>query len=416
MERERVLRSLFRRQGRQENMMRILSVTAQKPSSTGSGVYLSQLVRQWNLAGHRQGVVFGGEQGDSFDLPDGVSRYPVLYSRPELPFPVAGMSDTMPYPSTRYRDFTPAMAEQFSNAFRQAVERAVEELDPDVILCHHLYLLTALARSWFPDRTVCAICHGTGLRQLESHPLRRAFIRERIPELQRIFALHQAQKVEIRQIFGCSKDRIHVVGAGYDSGVFYPRTSEREPCPFRQLVFAGKVSERKGVFSLLRALEYLPFRPDQLRVVLAGGHGDQREYEAIQAMARESGYPVALLGPLSQQELAEVFRDSDVFVLPSFSEGLPLVNLEALACGCRVVCSDLPGISSWYDQNVPNHGIRFVDQPGGGDSADSLFYFERNLALALGEALERPTGERPDLSQLTWARVAQDILEIAVQS
>ena len=49
-------------------------------------------------------------------------------------------------------------------------------------------------------------------------------------------------------------------------------------------------------------------------------------------------------GQLSQPELAEVARRSTVCVLPSFYEGLPLVLVEALACGCRLVATELPGI------------------------------------------------------------------------
>lgn len=395
--------------------MNILSVTAQKPGSTGSGVYLSQLVRQWDLAGHRQGVVFGQVQGDTYGLTEGVGRYPVVFGRPELPFPIAGMSDTMPYPSTRYRDFTPAMTDQFSAAFHGAVKRAVEELDPDVILCHHLYLLTALVRDWFPERRVCAVCHGTDLRQLESHPLRRDWIRERIPKLRRIFALHQGQKEEIREIFGCSDAQVSVVGAGYDNTIFFSRPKPAGIKSVKQITFAGKVTERKGIFSLLRSLERLPYQPDELRVMLAGGHGDQEEYEFIQAQARASKYPVRLLGPLAQRELAEVFRNSDVFVLPSFSEGLPLVNLEAMACGCRVVCSDLPGIAPWYDQNIPGHGVRFIPPPGGDHTPEELSRFERDLALGLMEALDNPAEQRADLSHLTWTQVARNILEMAGQ-
>ncbi|MDZ7663922.1 MAG: glycosyltransferase [Desulfotignum sp.] len=42
-------------------------------------------------------------------------------------------------------------------------------------------------------------------------------------------------------------------------------------------------------------------------------------------------------GPLSHDDLGDLLRHAHVFVLPSFYEGLPLVLMEALACGCRLV-------------------------------------------------------------------------------
>ena len=54
-------------------------------------------------------------------------------------------------------------------------------------------------------------------------------------------------------------------------------------------------------------------------------------------------------------------NQSDVFVLPSFYEGLPLVIIEALACGTYVICTDLPGIRNWIDQNLPDNGVVFVE-------------------------------------------------------
>ena len=59
------------------------------------------------------------------------------------------MSDEMPYISTKYCEMSPEMVEQFRSSFMSVIERAVEELQPDLILCHHLYLLTALVRNIF---------------------------------------------------------------------------------------------------------------------------------------------------------------------------------------------------------------------------------------------------------------------------
>lgn len=93
--------------------MKILSITAQKPHSTGSGVYLTELVKQWSRQGHAQAVAAGVYPSDAVNFPPDTAFYPVYFDTPELPFPIAGMSDEMPYPSTRYRDLTPERTERF---------------------------------------------------------------------------------------------------------------------------------------------------------------------------------------------------------------------------------------------------------------------------------------------------------------
>ena len=52
--------------------MKILSVTAQKPNSTGSGIYLTELVKAMDEEGHEQAVVAGINREDAIELPDRV--------------------------------------------------------------------------------------------------------------------------------------------------------------------------------------------------------------------------------------------------------------------------------------------------------------------------------------------------------
>ena len=73
--------------------MRILSITAQKPHSTGSGVYLTGLVKGFAALGHEQAVVAGVYKEDEIHFPEGTRFYPVYYRTESLPFPIAGMSD-----------------------------------------------------------------------------------------------------------------------------------------------------------------------------------------------------------------------------------------------------------------------------------------------------------------------------------
>lgn len=77
--------------------MRILNISAQKPDSTGSGVYLAEMVRCELSAGHAATVVAGVDASDEPTLPKGAEPYFVRFNTEALPFNVCGMSDVMPY-------------------------------------------------------------------------------------------------------------------------------------------------------------------------------------------------------------------------------------------------------------------------------------------------------------------------------
>ncbi|MGN1361614.1 MAG: glycosyltransferase family 4 protein [Eggerthellaceae bacterium] len=396
--------------------MRILHVTAQKPDSTGSGVYLSQVVGACRRLGHEQAVVCGVDAEDAITtLPQDVASFPVRFNTPELPFPVAGMSDVMPYQSTLYRTMTPRMVEQFRQAFARQLDAAVEKLQPQVIVCNHLYLLTALVRERFPQIPVWGICHSTCLRQLQSHDLERQRILRAIPALDGILALHDQQADQIAQVFSVPRERIRILGTGYDCHVFNQGEAQGgEACglepakplaPQIKLVYVGKIAYAKGVISLVRALDQLPYAADQLRLHLVGGSGSAQELAEVERLAAASRYDVRLLGKVSTDQLVREYRQANVFVLPSFYEGLPLVTIEAMACGCKVVVTDLPGIRPWTQANVPNAPVTYVEPPSmeavDRPAAKDLPAFESRLAAALQESIESTAGPA-DVSSVSW--------------
>lgn len=395
--------------------MKILSITAQKPHSTGSGVYLTELVKGFCALGCEQAVVAGVYEDDTVSFPEGVTFVPVPFQTEELPFPIAGMSDEMPYLSTRYCDMDEHMRALFKKAFLKKVAPIVKEFRPDVILCHHLYLLTAYVREAFPDCTVCGVCHGSDLRQLMKNERSRDEIGRNIRALDHIFALHAQQKQKIVELSGVDAKKITVVGSGFCDEIFTDAHRPGEPRKPR-LIFAGKLSEKKGVFSLLRCIRYMPGRPADLGLCLAGSSGSAAETAEVGRLAKECPCPVLLPGRLSQAELAKEYAKSDVFVLPSFYEGLPLVVLEALACGLKVVCTDLPGIREWMEENVPGSRIVYVNPPAMRNTdepePESLPSFERRLALAVQEALDMEAGEPPALSHLAWRGICEKFSDV----
>ena len=417
--------------------MKILSITAQKPHSTGSGTYMTELVKAFARTGHAQAVVCGIFSDDIIDFPEGVACYPVFFTDKKdnllaapckaaparfsaLPFPVVGMSDIMPYTSTRYRDLTPDMISQFEDAFIDAVSRAVSDLDPDLIICHHLFLLTALVRKHFPERHITGISHGTDLRQMINCDNLRDIVRPYIKELDFALALHEEQRAQIIDIFGMDESRVSVIGSGYNNKLFNTegRSGRKDGEPLR-LAYAGKISRPKGVPEMLAALERLAADSSvpAFELTMAGGCQD----EVMQKKLGELPAWAEWLGQIPQPALAELLRRTDIFILPSYFEGLPLVLIEAMSAGAVPVSTDLPGIRSWINANVSGSNAVFVPMPSmksiDEPSDEGRSSFISDLASILKDTMAAfgsgaLPGPLPDTSSITWDGLASRLLSI----
>jgi len=368
--------------------MKILHVSAQKPDYTGSGIYLKNLIRWGEQAGHRQMLVAGFTPEDTPLLNSlGIPVEPVLFETPERPFSLPGMSDTMPYRSLRYRDLDGPKRTAWEEGFREALERVRQQFQPDVIVSHHLWLLTALVRRVFPDTPAAGISHGTDLRQMESLRDLAGPVCRDCARLDRIFALNNHQREEILRMLNCPEDRVVVTGAGFDQEIFFPGSFRERTGPLR-ILYAGKLARAKGLLSLFRAVGSLAsYRPVTLRLA-----GSGREEEELRL---EAPPEAVFLGRLTQTQLGQEMRQADQFVLPSFYEGLPLVLLEALGSGIPVVFSDLPGVRAWLGDGLMKTGaLHPVPMPRmtGSDQPleEDLPRFEQDLKKALERAAEIP--------------------------
>ncbi len=206
-----------------------------------------------------------------------------------------------------------------------------------------------------------------------------------------------------------------VIGTGYNSEVFKKTGIKlsRKDGKIR-MIFAGKITQKKGVKSLLRALNLLDYEKEKIQLILAGGAGNLVEYEEIKELADGCRYPVVFAGCVTQSRLAELYNDCDIFVLPSMYEGLPLTVIESLACGDRVVMTKLEGIAEWLADMVPDADIRYVLPPGmkGTDEPleEELPAFESRLTEALREAIEEKDTKECDVSRISWQKIAREVI------
>lgn len=134
--------------------MKILSIIAQKPNSTGSGVYLTELVNCFNKLGHEQEVICAVYENDtaenntnSLGASYASPRYNyIVFNTASLPIKIAGMSDVMPYESLRYSELAKdeKALKLWEVAFENKIIEVLNRFKSDLIIYHHLYLLTSI--------------------------------------------------------------------------------------------------------------------------------------------------------------------------------------------------------------------------------------------------------------------------------
>ena len=393
--------------------MKILHLLSQRPECTGSGVYLQNVIAQARRAGHQNMLLAGIPAGTSPYLPcmEGHASSFLTFSGGDLPFPVAGMSDVMPYESSCFIDLNEEEIEAYQEAFTKKIKAAVSSFQPDIIHSHHLWLMTSAARLLLPDIPLVTTCHSTDLRQYLNCPQLRGKVTAPCRKIDRVMALGKDQTEQISALYGIDAKHIHVVGGGFNDTLFVEM--EKPPTPPCEIVYAGKLSSSKGVPWLLQTMKRLSSLPLRLHLL---GSGSGEEEQLCKTLAAKLGSHVILHGRVCQQELAGILGRSHLFVLPSFYEGLPLIILEALACGCRIISTDLPGCREIFGSSgndlvnlIPLPPLEGVDKPFDRDWPK----LEAMLADAITGQVKRVLeGSRPSPGEIaeltapyTWEKV-----------
>lgn len=184
-------------------------------------------------------------------------------------------------------------------------------------------------------------------------------------------------------------DKIRVVHCGVDLTAFPP--AAHDPRATFSILSVGRLVAVKAHGVLLAAVGALRAEGVDARLTLVG---DGPRRAALEALVRERGLAehVHFAGRIGQDEIGAYYRDADVFCLPSFAEGVPVVLMEAMASALPVVSTRVNGIPELVEDGVSG----LLVAPGRSDL----------LATALRRVAEDPA-RRAELGEAGRARVAE---------
>jgi len=146
-------------------------------------------------------------------------------------------------------------------------------------------------------------------------------------------------------------NRLHIVHCGVDPALFNLVSHKQ---PGKRLLYVGRLSAAKGLPILLESLAALKSSHPEIILTVVGDGEDRAELEQMTARL-ELNNNVKFVGYKSQAEVREYMQETDVFVLPSFAEGVPVSLMEAMAAGVPVVTTQIAGVSELVENGVSGY-------------------------------------------------------------
>ena len=314
-----------------------------------AGRFVFELSRGLSRRGHRVDVVVP-EPRDETDWTDnpgwleGLSVFPAPYFRPrrcESLFFGAGVPENLRQHPTRLALVPPALLSLYIRA---------GQLGPrwDALISHWLFPSAFIGglSCRNPSRHL-AIAHSGDVHLLGLTGMR--WLHRLLSDSAGHFGfISRTLEKKFRSMLspplrGRFRGRTHLTPMGIEPDAFHDKRPADAERPFT-ILYLGRLVPIKGVSLLIDAVSGL----DGVTLSIAG---DGPLRSALESQARRASIPIRFLGAIAPRDRRDVFREADLFVLPSIasksgrSEGLPLTLLEAMAAGVPVIASNTGGVA-----------------------------------------------------------------------
>ncbi len=225
----------------------------------------------------------------------------------------------------------------------------------------------------------------------------------------RILTVSECSKSDIVRCFGVPPEKVTVIYNGvspqfsaHDPMESHRRVREAYPELSGPFVAAiGLRGARKNIGVVLRAILQLKERgawPDNMKLAVAGTRAQfpDAEFEKLQDIA-------VFLGFVEESLLPDIFAAAQCSVYPSLYEGFGLPVLEAMACGCPVICSNtssLPEVAGGAGAMLSP-----TDEEGWANVLESVLHDENHRAVLRDRGLKRA-------GEFSWEKCARQTLQV----
>jgi glycosyltransferase involved in cell wall biosynthesis len=186
------------------------------------------------------------------------------------------------------------------------------------------------------------------IKHRDKHPRERVwfndlFFKRRLPHAAHIITVSNFVKNEVVEELGVAPDKVTAVHLSHGP-LHHPRPRAEiiewlnsRGWPTEYILFVGTLEPRKNLSLLIQALAMMK---SDVPLLLTGwsGWGDKAWWGEIRRLGLQDR--VVVTGYIDDEDLARLYCGASAFVYPSFYEGFGLPVLEAMACGCPVLCSN----------------------------------------------------------------------------